>query len=218
MTTTLPRGLRVNNPGNIVQSGHVWQGKVTPSADSRFEQFDTPENGLLALCQQLLFNRDLHACLTITDQVSRWAPPTENNTAAYIAAVVKFMGVTAKAELQLQNPSTLALMAMAITVQEQGVQPFSVQQLRDAANTALQLPADTPVAVPAPKPSTNTGALPTPTPTVPPVKVIKRPDQEVTDVPDADVDDMEKQFKLEGYTVIRIKQGNGKWTVKGTKP
>ena len=37
----LPRGLRLNNPGNIRISQTKWQGEVIPSADKSFKQFKT---------------------------------------------------------------------------------------------------------------------------------------------------------------------------------
>ena len=37
----LPRGLRMNNPGNIRISATKWKGDVIPSADKSFKQFES---------------------------------------------------------------------------------------------------------------------------------------------------------------------------------
>ena len=43
------RGLRNNNPLNIVKSENInWQGEVKPSTDPNFAQFETLEYGLRA--------------------------------------------------------------------------------------------------------------------------------------------------------------------------
>merc|ERR1712032_1522659 len=51
-----PRGFRNNNPGNIEKSHIAWAGKVAGS-DSRFETFDTMENGTRALAKNLNIHR-----------------------------------------------------------------------------------------------------------------------------------------------------------------
>ena len=47
-----PRGLRNNNPLNIIKSENInWKGEVKPSTDRNFAQFETKEYGLrAALC------------------------------------------------------------------------------------------------------------------------------------------------------------------------
>ena len=43
------RGLRNNNPLNIIKSENInWQGEVKPSTDRNFAQFETLEYGLRA--------------------------------------------------------------------------------------------------------------------------------------------------------------------------
>lgn len=57
------RGLRNNNPGNIVKTQIPWIGKVDPSQDPNFEQFKSMEYGLAAMLRVLwdyyhLYNRN----------------------------------------------------------------------------------------------------------------------------------------------------------------
>ena len=46
--TSLPRGLRNNNPLNIRRSSQPWRGKVANPTDKDFEQFISMEDGLRA--------------------------------------------------------------------------------------------------------------------------------------------------------------------------
>ena len=52
----LPRGIRNNNPGNIVISNNSWQGKiaVAQNTDGHFEQFTELYYGLRALAKLLV--------------------------------------------------------------------------------------------------------------------------------------------------------------------
>ena len=77
----LPRGLRNNNPGNIVLSDIPWLGKIAGD-DERFETFQTPEHGIRALSLNLLNYARKHGLETVQDIIPRWAPASENNTVA----------------------------------------------------------------------------------------------------------------------------------------
>lgn len=115
----LPRGIRNNNPGNIVQSGVEWQGKVEYPTDGRFEQFVSMYYGLRALVKNLksyYFNRGLK---TVRDIITRWAPPTENDTRAYINFVAGYMGVT-QDDLILWNVPNVTNLIEAIAIKENG--------------------------------------------------------------------------------------------------
>lgn len=42
--------------------------------------------------------------------------------------------------------------------------------------------------------------------------------EELTDIPESEVDEVAGDFESEGATVQRIDQGGGKWTVRATFP
>jgi hypothetical protein len=84
MTTQLPRGIRDNNPGNIRFDGTQWEG-ITGN-DGTFCIFNTPENGIRAMAR-ILRNYGKCGIRSLASIITTWAPPSENNTAAYIAAV-----------------------------------------------------------------------------------------------------------------------------------
>jgi hypothetical protein len=88
--SNLPRGLRNNNPGDI-RVGDAWQG-MTGADDKGFVIFDSIAWGMRAMATDLL-NKISKGENTITEIISIYAPPSENDTASYIAAVSADMGI-----------------------------------------------------------------------------------------------------------------------------
>ena len=119
-----PRGLRNNNPGNIVRTSERWQGMAADqSADPRFVVFDAPVYGLRALARIL---RKYHSSGLTSVQaiINRYAPPVENDTGAYVRAVAAALGVTPTQPIQLTDAAMSTLIA-AIVKHENGTQPYS---------------------------------------------------------------------------------------------
>jgi hypothetical protein len=109
------RGVRTNNPLNLSFANQ-------PNAigtDGRFAVFQTPEEGVAASVRQLQLygQRGLN---TIDQIVSRWAPPSENNTPAYIQAVAQRVGVSPNQEIDLSDPNIMRRLVNAMSVQEVG--------------------------------------------------------------------------------------------------
>ena len=140
------RGIRNNNPGNIVKSEIAWQGKVA-GQDPRFETFETPEAGIRALGKNLVAYQDKHGRNTVSSIISAWAPASENNTGAYIANVSKALGVAPDAPINVKDPAVMKKLAGAIITQENGSQPYSEAQMNAGLGAALGV-ADLPPAVP----------------------------------------------------------------------
>lgn len=118
----LPRGLRNNNPGNIRLSKTIWYGEVRPSQDKAFCQFESMPYGYRALIKLLQNYRKKHGCRTIADMIRRWAPPTENNTNAYILSVCKEMQVPTTYEPDVEDRETMCALAAAISKHENGME------------------------------------------------------------------------------------------------
>ena len=93
----MTRGLRNNNPLNIRISNDKWQGIATTQTDKAFVQFQTMAYGYRAAWKTLdtycLRFRHERKPYTIRTIIGRWAPPTENDTEAYIRTVVKLSGL-----------------------------------------------------------------------------------------------------------------------------
>lgn len=117
----LPRGLRNNNPGNIRLASTPWQGEVRPSQDAAFCQFATMAYGYRALLKLLRNYRLKHGCRTVADFISRWAPPHENHTEAYIRRVCSYMHVPSTYDPDVYDRHTLCALASAISLVENGL-------------------------------------------------------------------------------------------------
>lgn len=79
------RSWRNNNPGNI-EYGPFAKKMGATSSDGRFAIFPDYETGRKAQ-EELLFNSEGYRNLTLAQAISRWAPGSENNVPAYIAAM-----------------------------------------------------------------------------------------------------------------------------------
>ena len=133
-----PRGIRNNNPLNIRLSSDKWQGQINPSGnanvndndnnsslkgESDFCQFYTMEYGWRAafviLCKTYYGKYKLK---TIRDIVTRWAPPKENNTEAYIRHVSDYTGIGPDRDLgdPQTHPTNWLLTGYAMAVMENG--------------------------------------------------------------------------------------------------
>lgn len=114
------RGIRNNNPGNIVKSNTTWLGKVPleQNTDKRFEQFISMEWGLRALMKNVItwVNRGEN---TIEKLITKWAPAFENNTSAYIKKVASEVGISSQTPLKLDKLQLISL-SKAIAKVENG--------------------------------------------------------------------------------------------------
>lgn len=125
------RGIRNNNPGNI-----EFRGQPGATSDGRFARFANASYGLEAMAAQLdLYNQ--RGLNTIAKVVSKWAPKDENDTAAYIAAVSKRMGVDPGAKLNLKDANVLSSLMGAMITQENGRNPYNEFQMLGAAQNRV---------------------------------------------------------------------------------
>lgn len=90
MSKLIPRGYRNKNPLNIrIGKGKPWLGEIRPSQDTDFAQFESMAWGYRAAFKLLDNYRRLFGCVVLADFITRWAPPKENTTSAYIKIVAK---------------------------------------------------------------------------------------------------------------------------------
>ena len=118
----LPRGIRNKNPGNI-KLGTDWDGLSAEQSDPIFCTFDEAVMGIRALMRILLTYRFTHKKTNVDSIISRWAPPSENDTDAYIDFVCKKMEVKPLDELDNSIEHYLPLVKCIIQM-ENGMQPY----------------------------------------------------------------------------------------------
>lgn len=116
----MSRGLANNNPGNIRRSKVRYKGEVQPSRDPAFKQFESPAWGYRAVFMLLHTYRVRHGLRTIREMISRWAPPSENHTEAYIRAVSADTGIGPDEVLDTLDPAVMIPVAAAISRVENG--------------------------------------------------------------------------------------------------
>lgn len=129
----LTRGLRNNNPGNI-RHGDKWQGMASTQTDKDFVTFTDPKYGIRAAAIILKNYKAKYGLDTIRGIVTRWAPPGENDTAAYISAVSRFTGIAP--DTKLIYPQDLPSLIAALTKQENGVQPYKLAKIQEGVQLA----------------------------------------------------------------------------------
>lgn len=118
----MSRGLRNRNPGNIRRSGVRYKGEVRPSTDPQFKQFGSMALGYRAIFVLLDTYRIRYGLDTVRTMISRWAPPSENDTAAYIDAVCRRTGLTPDRPIDTRNRATMVPLAAAISRVENGTE------------------------------------------------------------------------------------------------
>ena len=138
----LPRAQRNNNPGNIrtLAGGKLFPGQsgVDTNAGGPFAKFGSPVSGFDALASLLLEYQLVHKLDTIDAIFNRYAPPVENNTAAYKAMIAKAVGVSIGTVLDLRRFSVLLAMTTAIGRYEAGTQWWRALDQAAGINAALR--------------------------------------------------------------------------------
>lgn len=137
MPPTLPRGIRNHNPGNIDRNLTQWAGMADEQTDSRFIVFSAPEYGIRALAKTLLTYQRKHGLNTVTEIIHRWAPPSENDTAAYVDHVAAQVGVTPDQRLDLFNGDALPKLVAAIIAHENAGHVYPKDVLAEGVSLAL---------------------------------------------------------------------------------
>lgn len=132
------RGERNNNPGNLRYEPSIpWLGLAEPPHDAGgYCVFQTPGMGLRAAARDLLskWRRGLNTVQTIIDV---YAPPNENNTAAYVKDVCDRLGVNPDTIIDLTGNGVLLAFLKAIVWHENGRVIYGADTLGQAVSQAL---------------------------------------------------------------------------------
>jgi hypothetical protein len=120
--------MRANNPGALMPGG-------------KLAQYKTPEEGLKALDDNLA-SYGKKGVNTLADVITKWAPPNENDTAAYIQNVARATGLKPDQQIDLSNPYVRHQISAGIVQQENGrqaiYQPAQTEQPSEKTFAALQ--------------------------------------------------------------------------------
>ena len=125
----IARGIRNNNPLNIRRSKDQWKGMSEVQSDRAFVQFKSLEWGWRAafyLLTRTYYHK--YRLYTIRTIVTRWAPPSENKTEAYIRNVARITGIDPDEALGIPSdkPARWIAVGAAMGIQECGTEGFDV--------------------------------------------------------------------------------------------
>lgn len=119
----LPRGLRNNNPLNIRHNpANHWQGRAEQQTDPAFVQFDTMQFGFRAAIRIVTNWLKTGKARTPEQIINRWAPPSENNTAAYIKKACSLAELQPKQELKPEDKRKVCKLIRGMAIVENGIE------------------------------------------------------------------------------------------------
>lgn len=128
----LPRGVRNNNPLNIRRNKkQMWVGEVAQLEHKNGAEIYTERDRFFCQFKDLIFGWRAafitlhtyivkHKCNTIEKIITRWAPPSENNTTQYINNVSFFSLIYPDAELDFYDKIAMIKIAAAMCIVENG--------------------------------------------------------------------------------------------------
>lgn len=124
MSEKISRGERNCNPLNLVR-GIQWRGLRKEQTDSRFCQFVSMKYGwraaLITLRSYITgLNGKRQPRDTIEKIITRWAPPSENDTEAYIKCVSAAVGIDRRMKVKWQDRVFVCAICKAMAFQECG--------------------------------------------------------------------------------------------------
>lgn len=123
-------GFRNHNPGNLREASN------STGRNQGFSTFASDSDGLSAMFRQLMLYGD-RGNNTLSGILHTYAPQTENKTQSYIDDVSARTGYGSRQRLDLHNPEVLKTLVSAMIQHEQGSQPFTEQQLKNAVRSAI---------------------------------------------------------------------------------
>lgn len=138
----MTRGVDLNNPMNLMERPDInWLGEIKPTADPfhRLCQFSTMLDGLRAGAKNLKNQQWLHGLATWDAIIPKYAPRSENDTVAYINAMVAGTGVGADYCVDLLDAGFLSLSVGTVVRHEQGFDACSQELINQAVQEALEV-------------------------------------------------------------------------------
>ena len=141
------RGIRNNNPLNIRRSADRWKGERKEQTDNSFVQFVSMAYGYRAAWKVLeSYWKHFHRTkqyYNVRNIIDRWAPPTENDTQAYIRTVLKLSGLGGNENLPQPSRGVdtdrLERLVAAMTTMECGIpyKEVDMQAIREGYDLAF---------------------------------------------------------------------------------
>lgn len=132
-----PRGIRNNNPLNIIKTNINWKGEVpaASSTEKNFEQFETMLDGIVAAAKNMRAHvnndRKRRHKTTLAEEIYRWCP--DHTAENYTKVVCKKANVSSDLVLDFSKKNEIARILWAMSYVENGVE-LSFQYFENAMN------------------------------------------------------------------------------------
>lgn len=136
------------NTGTVADSSNN-PGNVRDASGKGFQKFATPEAGIKAADANLSAYWSKYGINTPKDIVTRWAPPSENDTDSYIKDVSKRTGLDPGKPIDMTDPKMRALLLSAMFHHEgrKGFSNLTPDQILAIENGQPLSPFDDPKAI-----------------------------------------------------------------------
>ena len=125
----LPKGIRNRNPGNIRRGKTRYKGE-TQGCDAVFKSFAAMQWGYRAIFVLLHTYAVRYGLRTIRGMISRYAPPEENDTRAYVDTVAGLSKTDADRRIDTLRAEDMIPIVEAISRVENGIDADKEQVLR----------------------------------------------------------------------------------------
>lgn len=119
-----------NNPTNLT----ALPGQA---AEGRFRTFPSMEEGIAAAVRQFQINQEQHGTQTLRQQITRWAPPNENDTEGYIRRASGATGINPDAQLNTRDVDTMRKLIAAVQMVEFGAHKLTPEQINTGVDLAM---------------------------------------------------------------------------------
>ena len=116
----MSRGITNCNPGHIRRSSVRYRGERHPSTDASFKPIESMAWGYRAMFVLLDTYRKRYGLTTLREMIMRYAPPEENHTALYVAAVSDMTGIRPDEELDTRSRRVMVPIVAAMSRVENG--------------------------------------------------------------------------------------------------
>jgi hypothetical protein len=159
------RAWRNKNPGNVRYGDYAKRHGAIGKDTEGFAMFASTESGEAAR-KNLIFNTSDYKDKTLTSAIAKYAPPSENDTAAYQAAVLKAVGGANK-KMSDYSPAEQDMILAAMEKKE-GYKAGKVTMVGEPGNIVSASQPTTNTSTTIPNSSTTKPELPTAAPVLPP--------------------------------------------------
>ena len=120
-----PRGVRNNNPGNLILTNIPWRGKIPneQNTDGKFEQFTQVVYGVRAMMKDLITDIG-RGDNTILKLMYQYAPPNENPTESYIRGIEQMTGTNRNTIINPLDSNFKKLVQAIANFENYGIKPL----------------------------------------------------------------------------------------------